>query len=168
MGEIQDHEITRKAARVHNDFTIGQPTIDRHNRYRQAILAMEQQLLVSLLHLHAGHALCQRVHGAPLAEFNDPLAEFKVELDKLALALVNNVFIEAPSPSKAPNAHCASPGSCAEDDGEPHFLIPLRSVEGIKWKSGMQRRCMLCSNDTTWVCGKSTTGPLSHPLAALP
>ena len=28
-------------------------------------------------------------------------------------------------------------------------------------KVGKQRRCSLCSNDTTWVCGKCTTGLLS-------
>lgn len=34
-AEISDFELTRKAARVHNDFTKAQPVADRHNRYRQ-------------------------------------------------------------------------------------------------------------------------------------
>ena len=30
-----------------NDYTIGQPCIDRHNRYRQFILAMEKRLVTN-------------------------------------------------------------------------------------------------------------------------
>mmetsp|Transcript_39548 Transcript_39548/g.90820 ORF Transcript_39548/g.90820 Transcript_39548/m.90820 type:complete len:126 (+) Transcript_39548:225-602(+) len=35
MGEIADFELARKCPSVLNDFTLAQPTIDRHNRYRQ-------------------------------------------------------------------------------------------------------------------------------------
>ena len=34
-ANVQDFEIERKAPRVLNDFTLAQPTSDRHNRYRQ-------------------------------------------------------------------------------------------------------------------------------------
>ena len=40
-----------------------------------------------------------------------------------------------------------------------HQLIPLRNVEGIKWKNGMQQRYAMCNSHTTWVCGDCSTGP---------
>ena len=163
MGEISEYEVCRKAAKVHNDFTLAQPTIGRHNRYRQQILAMEKRFVTN----NFSFGFFTSMLGTLIVNvfmahryFNDPKAEFKVELDKLGLALVNNVFIEPPSVPKSPSSHCATPGSDSCDDGEPHYLIPLRSVEGIKWKNGMQRRCRLCSADTVWVCGKCTAGPL--------
>ena len=163
MGEISEYEVCRKAAKVHNDFTLAQPTIDRHNRYRQQILAMEKRFVTNNFSFRFFTSMLGTlIVNVFMAHryFNDPKAEFKVELDKLGLALVNNVFIEPPSVPKSPSSHCATPGSDSCDDGEPHYLIPLRSVEGIKWKNGMQRRCRLCSADTVWVCGKCTAGPL--------
>ena len=164
MGEIDEYEISRKAPCVLNDFTVAQPTIDRNNRYRQAILAMEKRFVTN----NFAFRFFTSMLGTLIVDVfmwhrfsNDPLAEFKVELDKLALGLVNNVFIEPPSIARSPSTHSATPGSPSADDCEQHFLIPLRSVEGIKWKQGMQRRCRLCNSDTTWVCGVCTTGPLN-------
>ena len=131
MGEISEHEIARKAAKVHNDFTLAQPTIDRHNRYRQQILAMEKRFVTNNFAFRFFTSMLGTlVVNVFMAHryFNEPKAEFKVELDKLALALVNNVFIEPPSIPKSPATHVASPGSAACDDGEPHWLIPLRSI----------------------------------------
>lgn len=34
-AQVNDFEISRSAARVHNDYTLAQPCSDRHNRYRQ-------------------------------------------------------------------------------------------------------------------------------------
>lgn len=38
-ANLADYEITRKAPRVLNDYTLAQPCLDRHNRYRQVIAA---------------------------------------------------------------------------------------------------------------------------------
>jgi hypothetical protein len=163
MGEIEDHEVSRKAPAVLNDFTVAQPTIDRHNRYRQHLLAMEKRFITNNFSFRFFTSMLGTlVVNVFMAHryFNDPNAEFKVELDKLGLTLVNNVFIDPPSIPKSPASGTASPGGVC-DDGEPHWLVPLRSVEGLVWKKGMQRRCRLCSTDTIWVCGKCTTGPLA-------
>lgn len=34
-ANLDDFEITRKSPRVLNDYTLAQPCLDRHNRYRQ-------------------------------------------------------------------------------------------------------------------------------------
>eukprot|EP00966_Prymnesium_polylepis_P288178 6656067-Prymnesium_polylepis.1 len=47
MGEIQEFELARSCPKVLNDFTIAQQTIDRNNRYRQHILAMEKRLVTN-------------------------------------------------------------------------------------------------------------------------
>ena len=159
-AEAAEFEVARKAARVHNDFTLAQPTIDRHNRYRQHILAMEKRFVTTNFSFRFFTSMlgtlfvnCFMAHR----HWNDPNADFRTELDKLGLALVTNVFIEAPSPAKSPTTGKASP---CDDNGCAHHLVSLRSFLGDKWKSGMQRRCTLCDKETTWVCGTCSTGPL--------
>ena len=159
-AEAAEFEVARKAARVHNDFTLAQPTIDRHNRYRQHILAMEKRFVTTNFSFRFFTSMlgtlfvnCFMAHR----HWNDPKADFRTELDKLALALVTNVFVEAPSPAKSPTTGKASP---CDDNGCEHHLVSLRSFLGDKWKSGMQRRCTLCDKETSWVCGTCSTGPL--------
>ena len=91
-----------------------------------------------------------------LRHWKDPLADFKSEMDRLALRLMQNPSIDAPV-YKSPQSARASPRG--SPDGCRHQLIPLRNVEGIKWKNGMQQRCVMCNSHTTWVCGDCSTGP---------
>ena len=44
-------------------------------------------------------------------------------------------------------------------DGNTHLLAPLKSIEGLAWKPGMQMRCVCCNHHTAWVCATCTTGP---------
>ena len=32
-------------------------------------------------------------------------------------------------------------------------------MDGLKWKQGMQQRCVCCNKHTSWVCMTCTTGP---------
>ena len=162
MAEIEEYELTRKCPRVLNDFTLAQPTIDRHNRYRQHILAMEKRLVtnnfsfrffITLLAIVVVNAFFAHRY------FNDPTADFKSLCDRLAIKLMNNPWIE--SPTASPSASCAARAKSACDDCDVHELVPLRSVLGDKWKCGAQQRCMLCDSCTTWVCRQCTTGPAS-------
>ena len=41
------HEIERKTPAVLNDYTLAQPAIDKNNRYRQRILAMEKRFITN-------------------------------------------------------------------------------------------------------------------------
>ena len=49
--ETTEFTLTRECPRVLNDFTLAQPTIDRHNRYRQHILAMETEYSLDLKYM---------------------------------------------------------------------------------------------------------------------
>ena len=164
MGEVMEHEITRKAASIHNDFTLAQPTIDRHNRYRQHILAMEKCFITNNFSFRFFTSmlgtLVVNVFMA-LKYSNDDKADFRTELEKLGLALVNNIFLDgaaaaSPKAASPPNATTASLPSASSACCDEHVLVPLRSILGDKWKKGMQRRCMICGADTTWVCSACT------------
>jgi len=157
QAEAAEFELARKAARVHNDFTTAQPTIDRHNRYRQHILAMEKRFVTNNYSFRFFTSMLGTLFvNVFMAHryFNDSKVDFRTELDKLGLALVTNVFVEPASPAKSPTTGKASP---CDDDGCQHHLVSLRSFLGDKWKSGMQRRCTLCDKETTWVCATCST-----------
>ena len=89
--------------------------------------------------------------------FNDALADFKAEMDRLALKLMTN-------PDAEP-AHASPNASAARATWSPspdvHELVPLRSVLGDKWKPGMQERCMICDSHTAWVCRQCSVGASS-------
>ena len=162
-GEITEHEIARKCPRVLNDFTTAQPLVDRHNKYRQHLLAMEKRFVTTNFSFRFFTSMLGSLFvNVFMAHryFNDSLAEFRVELDKLALALMNNTFVDAPSPPRQSKTSSPKTSSPCDADGTVHTLIPLRCVPGIEWKQGMQRRCLLCGKDTTWVCSVCTQGPL--------
>ena len=171
MGDIAEHEITRKAASIHNDFTLAQPAIDRHNRYRQAILAMEKRFVTNNFSFRFFTSMLGTlIVNVFMAHkyLNDPLADFRTELDKLGIALVNNVFINAcPSPAagisppKACTAKSPPNSECVD-----HHLVSLRSIVGENvWKKGMQRRCVICNADTVWACMECTTD--AHAVVSL-
>ena len=171
MGDIAEHEITRKAASIHNDFTLAQPAIDRHNRYRQAILAMEKRFVTNNVSFRFFTSMLGTlIVNVFMAHkyLNDPLADFRTELDKLGIALVNNVFINAcPSPAagisppKACTAKSPPNSECVD-----HHLVSLRSIVGENvWKKGMQRRCVICNADTVWACMECTTD--AHAVVSL-
>ena len=130
MGHIEEFELARGCPKVLNDFTKAQPTIDRHNRYRQHILAMEKRLVTNnfsfrLFTTFFGmHVInCFMWHRYA----NNQLADFKVELDALALALMRNPKVEQPKPC-SPHGGCRSP--TGSGDGDTHYLTPLKMIDG--------------------------------------
>ena len=158
---LGDFEITRKAPRVINDWTLMQPCLDRHNRYRQFILALEKRLLTNSFSFRFGSSM----HGVVFTDtffahryFNDSAAEFKVEMGKLAYALMHNSFLQAPtgSPRAPPSAGRGSPSSCDDCDHELVHISEIKNFSGYK-----QQRCMLCNAPTIWCCRDCTSGALS-------
>ncbi|KAL1524128.1 hypothetical protein AB1Y20_019037 [Prymnesium parvum] len=93
--------------------------------------------------------------------FNNQMAQFKTELDKLALALMKNIYTTIPAPARPINFGSASPAASTCSDGEAHLLVPLRQVEDLRVKKGQQERCIICNLHTSWVCSTCTTGPLA-------
>lgn len=83
-------EVARKAPRVLNEYTLAQPCLDRHHRYRCFILAMEKCLITNAFHNRFPASL----HGMVFTHaffayqyFVDSKAEFKVQMNKLAYPL---------------------------------------------------------------------------------
>ena len=157
----QEFELYRQAPRVLNDFTLAQPCLDRHNRYRQFILAMEKRILTNSFSMRFGTAM----HGIVFTDcffayryFVDKDADFKKLMASLAYKLMHNKFLdEEDSPRKSPNGGRASPGSpCAHGE---HKLIPLRFVEG--YAGGRQQRCICCNRKTSYVCACCSTSPFA-------
>ena len=103
----QEFELYRQAPRVLNDFTIAQPCLDRHNRYRQYILAMEKRILTNSF----GMRFCTAMHGILFTDcffayryFIDKEVDFKAIMGKLAMKLMHNSFLDKDeSPRKSPN-----------------------------------------------------------------
>ena len=128
------HVLERKCPKVLNDCTLAQPVIDRHNRYRQFILALEKRILTNSFSLRFGTTM----HGMVFVNaffglrcFSMPVADFKPEMSKLAYRLMHNSLLvvdAGPSrspgtpgsgPPNSPNSPAASPTSPAYSPTSP-------------------------------------------------
>ena len=147
-----------------NDFTAAQPCLDRHNRYRQFILAMEKRILTNSFSMRFGTAM----HGIVFTDcffayryFVDSDADFKTVMGRLAHKLMHNSFLDSDqSPRKSPSSGRDSPGACSPcGGGSEHNLIPLRFVPD--YAGGRQQRCIICNKKTSFVCGGCTTSPFA-------
>eukprot|EP00966_Prymnesium_polylepis_P200192 4639370-Prymnesium_polylepis.1 len=129
QSEVTEYEVARKCPRVLNTFTMAQPTIDRHNRYRQHLLAMEKRFPTNNYSFRFFTTLLGMVvTNASFAYryFKDERAEFTAQLDRLASKLIHNPKVEPPSPAKtSPGKASATPSPINCPDGDPHNLVPL-------------------------------------------
>ena len=158
----QEFELYRQAPRVLNDFTIAQPCLDRHNRYRQYILAMEKRILTNSF----GMRFCTAMHGILFTDcffayryFIDKEVDFKAIMGKLAMKLMHNSFLDKDeSPRKSPNGGRGSLAGSPCPHGE-HKLMPLRLVPG--YAGGRQQRCICCDKKTSFVCACCSTSPFA-------
>jgi hypothetical protein len=165
------HVLERKCPKVLNDCTLAQPVIDRHNRYRQFILALEKRILTNSFSLRFGTTM----HGMVFVNaffglrcFSMPVADFKPEMSKLAYRLMHNSLLvvdAGPSrspgtpgsgPPNSPNSPAASesgrssPGGCCG----AHPLIPLKLL--TNYRGGKQQRCVICGGRTALCCSICT------------
>ena len=166
------YEQDRKCCRVLNDYSLAQPCIDRHNRYRQFILGMEKRLVTNRFDLRFGTSF-MGIHLTNTffahRHFNEPDADFKEQMGKLAYRLMHNSFIQEEgegSPGSAGskrNRTAARSKTPSPVSGCGHTLVLLRHVEGYKvgHSGGPQQRCAMCNRKTSWVCSECTDGPAS-------
>ena len=173
-AECKDFELTRKCPRVLNDFTLAQPTIDRHNRYRQHLLAMEKRFHTNNFSFRFFTTLLGTVAvNAFFAHryFNSSVADFTAEMDKLGVRLMKNAEATAEQPS-SPAAGVASP-PLPDFEAVCHDAVSLKSVPGYKEatqgqkQGGKQQRCVWCNAPTSWCCKGCSTGP-SHLVPICP
>ncbi|KAL1525467.1 hypothetical protein AB1Y20_020324 [Prymnesium parvum] len=175
----RDFELARKCPRVLNDATAAQPVIDRHNRYRQFILAMEKRLLTDRFALR----FATTMHGILFTDaffayryFKDSMADFKNERNKLAMSLINNPDIsnESGSPQNRPQkqARRASPNSggisSSSSDGRAHPLVKMKALPGYNGGKDGRQRCQVCNKKTLWCCLDCSDAPSSlFPLCPM-
>ncbi|KAL3914376.1 MAG: hypothetical protein SGPRY_007648, partial [Prymnesium sp.] len=145
-SNLADFEPSRKAARVLNDYSLAQPCIDRRNRYRQFILALEKRLQTNNFSMRFATSM----H-----------ADFKDQMGKLAYNLMHNDFLAAEQAQTSPKAaasagRASSPESTRQDCGE-HDLTPLKYVAG--YQGYKQQLCIMRNRQTSWCCRSWTKGP---------
>ena len=163
LTETVEYELTRKAPKVLNDFTAAQPAIDRHNRYRQHILAMEKRLPTNNYSFRFFTTMLGILFTTTffaVRKWINARAEFTAELDKLALALMTNAKAAAAKEraGEQQKSGRSSPTDCPTADGQPHLLTHMRNIEGLQWKPGKHTNCEICNASTVWVCATCTTG----------
>ena len=160
--------LERKCPRVLNDATLAQPCIDRHNRYRQHILAMEKRLQTDRFEFRFGTSMQGIIFVDSFfayRHFNNPLADFRAELGRLAYKLMHNPDLQpkatpSPPPKKAQRASPGSGGSACSEDGTTHTLIKIRSIQGYSGGKDGRQKCMICNKKTTWCCAACSDGAL--------
>lgn len=156
------YEIERKCPSVLNTFTLAQPCIDRHNRYRQNLLAMEKRILARSFSTRFGVSMMGTVMvNAFFAHkyFNKCALDFKDVMATLAFRLMHNAYLPQPeiSPRKGSCAGRGSPCTSDSSFGCGHTLVLLRKLPGFKGSGAhKQQRCVWCNRATVWVCGECT------------
>lgn len=148
--------VPRKCPKVLNDYTLCQPHIDVHNRYRQETLAIEEafrtdsfpfRFLTTLIGMAAVNCFKASVY------FHGETRDFSSYITALSKALMTNTFDEAQgSPAAAPGS--GAPGALSpvrgnNSDVDKHRLVPLTSAG---WRGHKQPRCGICGSKTTHCC----------------
>ena len=156
------YELTRKCPRILNDWTLAQPCIDRHNRYRQFILGMEKRLITCNFSVRLATTLMGMLFTNAFfahRHFNSELADFKEEMGKLAYRLMHNPH--APDPVLPPTPQTRTAGSPNSPPDTSHPLMQLSKFNlqhGIIKKTAALR-CVVCNKQTSWYCSACTEGP---------
>ena len=157
-------ELTRKAPKVINDRTLAQPCIDRHNRYRQFLLAIEKRMVTNSFDFRMGCTLfgilvtnCFFLHRY----LNSELADFKEEMSKLSYRVMRNPHAPDPNAKPSPQTGRGSPPGSPDDHDRDHTLrqISLFDRENNIVKKHHQLRCVVCGKKTSWYCVGCTGGP---------
>ena len=157
------YELVRKCPRALNDYTLAQPCIDRHNRYRQHILAMEKRFVTSNFSFRLATTLMGMLFtNAFFAHrtFNSEVADFKEELGKLGYRLMNNPFAPNPQLPPSPQTATGTPRSPPPDESAHPLrqLVKFNAEHNITKKTSALR-CVVCSKKTSWYCVTCTDGP---------
>ena len=173
-----------RLAQVLNDYTLGKPSVDRSNRFRQRILAMEKRFVTNDFAFRFFTYIIGQlmVNSYFWVHMQTSINDFKGELSKLAVILMHNdhlaeetaekkrVDIEMGVPVPHPRAErktsvqALSPRSRSRvlaqahlgpDAPELHQLVPIRVLTG--YQGGKQQRCIICGFHVSWCCSLCST-----------
>ena len=174
---VDAYQIERKCPRILNDATLAQPAIDRHNRYRQNILALEKRILTDRFNLRFASSLFGMVYCNAffaLRHFSNGAADFRLEMTKLSLFLMReNPYLlssaippSMPSPSSSVSGSKRSNSPASSCEFGQHRLVPVKSLRPA-YKGTSQPKCNVCNRKCTWVCLDCSNGSMSlwpcHP-----
>lgn len=144
----------------------------------QFILAMEKRLLTDRFSLRFGTTM----HGVLFTDsffafryYNDPIADFREQMNRLAYSLMHNPDVQTPSSSPpkgskktrrcAPNSGGISSSS---SDGQSHALVKLRALPNYVGGKDGRQRCIVCNKKTIWACLDCSDAPSSlFPLCPM-
>lgn len=158
------YELTRKCPRILNDWTLAQPCIDRHNRYRQFILGMEKRLITNNFSLRLATTLMGMLFTNAFfahRHFNSELADFKEEMGKLAYRLMHNPHAPEPVLPPTPQTRTAGSPNSPPDASHPLMQLSKFNVQHGIIKKTAALRCVVCNKKTSWYCTACTEGPHS-------
>ena len=181
QGRSQDHAEdfdeegrpcgARRCPMVLNDFTLGQPQCDKHNRWRQRILAIEERILTKSWPARFATTGLGMMFVNTWNMFDYFILQrsgamtFRTCMKLVAChGLRNNLDCGGPSAGPSPwsaRAHQQTP----EEAARRHVVVPISSVKG--WTGARAPRCSYCNLSVTTCClecsGPSVLVPLHKP-----
>ena len=160
----------RKAPRGCNDYTEGQPIVDRANRYRQDVLDVEHRLGTKSWSFRyfsnfLAFCFCNAADGHIYFNLSGN-ADWAGEARRLAYRLMHNTWDADHAPR---NPDMPSPPSRAQPTSPPgsspsvsgravkHTLVRLSTVPGFIGKR--QMKCGECGKDCGWACQQCSKFP---------
>lgn len=162
-GEDGHAAPARKCPKILNDWTKAQPHIDKANRWRQRILAIEERFptnsfpfrlmttVISGMSIVSAHTMFA-YHVAP--EY-----AFRSFVESVAFDAMCNTYDEDHAPlGRAAAAEGAQAGRTRESPGDnatpaaeqAHVAVPISAIEG--WLGNSVQKCRACKKLTSFCC----------------
>lgn len=163
----------RKCPRILNDWSQAQPHIDKHNRWRQYELAIEERFrtrsfpfrlfttVIAGMSLANAWALYQyHINGNEYESFRDFASEIAFDAmtntyDKAHERSMADASMASPTTSSLPSSAGALQRSSESSELQQHVVVSIRSVTG--WRGAGQQRCCICSGLTRFCCNACST-----------
>ena len=155
----------RKCPLVLNDWSAVQPWIDMNNKWRQAVLAIEERFTTKSFPYRALTTLIGITFVDSYMGFNFFMTQqyhdnFKLFIKHMALAGMHNNLDSQSDPYRSvplrdAQAQSGSPQRASPRKAAKHKAIPVRLIRG--WKGSSEGRCTMCGLSTTTVCAECST-----------
>ena len=154
----------RKCPRILNDWTQAQPHIDKSNRWRQRILAIEERFPTTsfpfrLMTTIIGGMSIVSAFTMFCYHVNPDEYDFRSFVETVAYDAMTNTYDRdhssvprdgsSPPPPTAPAARMPT-SVFAGVDVNAHIVVPIKSIEG--WTGANAQRCRHCGDLTSFCC----------------
>jgi len=156
----------RKCPRILNDWTTAQPNIDKSNRWRQRILAIEERFTTQSFPFRltttviAGMAIASAYTMFQYFVNDEMYPTFRDFVEAVAFDGMQNTWDQdhsadpgvAPTPVQPPPplSRPSSRASCDVSSAAVHYPISISQIEG--WRGFRKARCSHCQDLTAYCC----------------